>query len=87
MSNQFNLQKIFADDLPHRLQVNAQAGLGKTSAVIDELCRAQAYLSKYINVYVPTFDLAEELALRFQRHGYVVLFMKGRSALYAETHM
>ena len=62
-----------------RRQVRAAAGLGKTAAVIDELARRESWRGRYVDYYVPTTKLAEELAAKRGDRGLPVRVIRGRS--------
>ncbi|ARJ66793.1 hypothetical protein WV31_14495 [Magnetospirillum sp. ME-1] len=62
-----------------KIQIKAAAGLGKTHAVIEEIMARPALWSLHVSIYVPTKDLAEELAGKFGP-GPRVVVMQGRNS-------
>lgn len=67
-------------DTPPRLQIRAAAGLGKTSAIIDELAQRDFWRERHVHMYVPTGALAEELAEKIAEKGLCVRVVRGRGS-------
>jgi hypothetical protein len=82
-------QALTDTETPPQLGIKAAAGLGKTVAVVNALARRGALADKCIEIYVPTHNLAHEIAglLRRAAPGLRVLQIQGRSARRGDGYM
>ena len=66
-------------NLAPRLQIRAAAGLGKTSVVVEELSQRKIWHGRNVEIYVPTTELADEIAAKIRSNGLAACVMRGRS--------